>query len=75
MMSGHGVNPFFFNKKNWMPRTLANNPPSPPHPFTPDNISFLPYTPLLPPRSGCHMCITPIYIIGMGGAISTFLQE
>ena len=49
MMSGHDVNSFFFNKKNWMPRTLANIPPSP-SPFpTSDNISFLPYTPPLPP--------------------------
>ena len=44
MMSGHGANPIFFNKKNkdWMSRTLANPPPP-----TSDNISFFPYP--LPP--------------------------
>ena len=38
MISGHGANPIFFNKKNkdWTFRTLANPPTS-------DNISFLPY--------------------------------
>ena len=65
MMSGHGLKPFYFSKKNWvLPRTLAN-----PHRPTPTfgNISFLLYTPPLPPQSGCHMCIIPIYITGMGG--------
>ena len=44
MMSGHGPNPIFFNKKSkdWTSRTLANPPP-----FTSDNISFLPYPPSL----------------------------
>ena len=45
MMSGHGANPIFFNKKknkDWTSKTLAN-----PHPPTSDNISFLPY--LQPP--------------------------
>ena len=73
MMSGHGVNPFFFNKKNWTSRTLAN--PLPPHPLHPITSHFyltpLPYL----PQSGRHICITPIYIIGMGGGISTLLQE
>ena len=46
MMSGHGANPIFFNKKkkDWTSRTFAN-PPLP----TSDNISFLPYPPTPPP--------------------------
>ena len=49
MMSGHGADPVFFNKKDkdWTSRTLAN-PPTP----------FLPYTHPLP-ESGRHMCIIP----------------
>ena len=40
MMSNHGANPIFCNKKNkdWTSRTLAN----PRHPPTSDSISFLP---------------------------------
>ena len=40
MMSGHGANPVFLNKRNkdWTPRTLATPPRS-------DNISFLPNPP------------------------------
>ena len=38
-------------KKRLMSRTLGN-----PHPFTPDNMLFLPYA--LPQR-GRHKCITP----------------
>ena len=54
MMSGHGANPIFFNKKN---KALAN-----PQPTTSDDISFLSYhppPPTIPPQSGRHMCITP----------------
>ena len=44
LMTGHGANPIFFNKKNkdWMSRTLPDPPPT-----TSNNILFLPY-PLLP---------------------------
>ena len=60
MMSGHGANPIFCNKKDkdWASRTLAtHNPP------TSDNILFLP-TPPPPhppptPQSERHMCIIP----------------
>ena len=55
MMSNHGANPVFSNKKNkdWTSKTLSTPPsPSPP---TSDNISFLPYPPS--PQSGCHTCI------------------
>ena len=54
MMSGHGGNPIFFNKKikiGHLEHSLT------PHSSTFDNISFLPYPPLL--QSGSHMCITP----------------
>ena len=57
MISNHGANPIFYNKKNkdWTFKTLAK--PSPP---TSDNISFLPYpSPHIPPKSQRHMCITP----------------
>ena len=56
MMSGHGANPIFFNKKKgWTSRALANLPPP-----TSNNISFLSYPTLPPlPEDGCHMCITP----------------
>ena len=67
MMSGHGGNPIFFNKKNkdWAPRTLANHPLP-----TCNSISFLPYPPPPPPphptptslNYGRHMCITP-YVV------------
>ena len=58
MMSGHGANLIFFNKKNkdWTSRALAN-----PHPPTSDNISFLPYPSPPPPTPfsvGVHICIT-----------------
>ena len=45
MMSGHGTNPIFLNKKNkdWTSRTLAN----PPIPTISDNSSFLSYPPTL----------------------------
>ena len=44
LMTGHGANPIFFNKKNkdWMSRTLPDPPPT-----MSNNILFLPY-PLLP---------------------------
>ena len=44
MMSGHGVNPFSLTKKIGRPEHSLT-----PHPPTSDNISFLPYTPPLPP--------------------------
>ena len=51
MMSGHGANPIFFDKKkkDWTSRTLANPPPP-----TSDNISFLP-SPTHPPQSGRYV--------------------
>ena len=55
MMSGHGGNPIFFNKKieiGCPEHSLT------PHPLTSDNILFLPYPPP-PPQSRRHMCITP----------------
>ena len=60
MMSGHGGNPIFFNKKNkdWTPRTLANHPLP-----TSDSISFLPYTPPTPPPRPSIMgviCVLPL---------------
>ena len=58
MMSGHGTNPIFFNKKK-IGRPENSLPPPP----TSDNTSFLPYpptpTPTPTPQSGRHMCITP----------------
>ena len=64
MMSGHGANPIFLNKKSkdWTSRILTNHAPLLPLRPTSNNISFLPYpTNLLPepPQSGRHMCITP----------------
>ena len=57
MMSGHGGNPIFFNKKikiGCPEHSLT------PHPPTTENISFLPSLPSPPPpQSGRHMCITP----------------
>ena len=54
MMSGHGANAIFFNKKNedWTSRTLANPPPP-----TSDNISFLPPSPL--PFKVDVICVSP----------------
>ena len=57
MMSGHGGNPIFFNKKIKIGRPEHSLTPPPP---TSDNISFLPYPPPLPLQSGRHLCITPI---------------
>ena len=56
IISGHGANPIFFNKKIKIGRlehSLAPHSPS-----TSDNISFLPYPPPCPPQIGPHMCIT-----------------
>ena len=44
MMSGHGANPIFFNKKV-QKQSLTPQPP------TSDNISFLPYPPTPSPHS------------------------
>ena len=56
MMSGHGANPIFFNKKNkdWTSRTLANPPP-----YVREHLIFTlaPQSPLF--QSGHHMSITP----------------
>ena len=56
MMSGHGADPIFFNKRKvtiGRPEHSLN-----PHPSTSKNISFLPDPPI-PRQSGRHMCITP----------------
>ena len=60
-MSGHGANPFFFNKKDkdWASRTLDTSSPIRP-------ITFPFYrTPCHPPQSGRHMGITHncLYIV------------
>ena len=57
MMSSHGANPNFFNKK----KTKIGRPEHSltPHPLTSDKISFLLYP--NPPQSGRHMCIIPIH--------------
>ena len=60
MMSGHGVNPIFFNKKKEKTKTGRPKHSLTPQPPTSDNISFLPYPPT-PAESGRHMCITPNY--------------
>ena len=76
MMSAHGPNPIFFNRKNkdWTSRTPANtHPPLPPlhppsSPTSPN--SYTPYVPLhlifaLPPppplKVKHQMCITPCH--------------
>ena len=58
MMSGHGANPIFFNKKNkdWTSRTLAN-----PHPPTFDDISFLPYLSSTPLKVDV-ICVSPLIV-------------
>ena len=54
-----------------MSRTLTSLPPA----LNPITSHFY-LTPLpCPPQSGCHMCITPIYIIEVGGEISTFCRH
>ena len=59
MMSGHGANPIFFNKKIKFGRPEHALTPRPP---MSDNISFLPDPPP-PPQSGRHICITSyVYI-------------
>ena len=65
MMYGHGVNPFFFNKKNWMPKTLAK--PSPAPLPTSDNISLLPYIPALPPSKWMSYVYHPYIYYRNGG--------
>ena len=57
MMSGHGGNPIFFNKKIKIGRPEHS---STPHPPTSDNISFLPY-PLSPPFIKVDViCVSPL---------------
>ena len=59
MMSGHGANLIFFNKKNkdQTYRTVAN---APPQPTTYDNTSLLPYPPPLPPTPKEDViCVSP----------------
>ena len=55
MMSGHGSNPIFFNKKNKIGR--PEHPLAPSLPLCPITFHF--YFIPLPPQSGRHMCITP----------------
>ena len=81
-MSDHVVNPFSFNKKIGRSEHLLTLPLPlpPPHPF-PNSflhpiISHFYLTPIsCLPQNGCHMCITPIYVIGMGGEISIFCRN
>ena len=57
MLSGHGANPIFFNKKR---EKIAHPEHSiTPHPPTSKNISFLLYTSHPTPQSERHMCIIP----------------
>ena len=62
MMSGHGVNPIFCNKKIKTGRLEHSLTPQL---LTSDNILFLPYSllphPLTPttPQSG-HLCVSPL---------------
>ena len=58
IISGPGVNPIFFNKKNtdWTSRTLANPPPP-----TPNNTSFLSYAPS--PLKVEVTCVSPLNLI------------
>ena len=79
MISGHGANPIFFNKKkDWTSRTLATL-----HPPTFNNISVLPYPLPLPPSpnlqsrrqmriapstSNCAVCLlSPRNFLMLGG--------
>ena len=62
MMSGHGGNPIFFNKKIKIGRpehslTTPTPPPPPPTPLRPITSYFC-FTPS-PPQIARHMCITP----------------
>ena len=58
MVSDHGANPIFFNKKrNWTFRALATPPPPPPvspRPIT-SHFCLTPY----PLQSGRHMYVAP----------------
>ena len=57
MISGHGANPIFFNKKIKIGRpehSLAPHPPS----F--DTISFLPYPYLSPPLKVNEICVSTL---------------
>ena len=56
MMSGHGGNPIFFNKKRKIGRPEHSLTP---HPPTSDNISFLPYP--SPPLKVDVICVSPPY--------------
>ena len=55
MMSGHGGNPIFFNKKK-IGRPEHSLTLHLPRPIT---SHFCLPPPSQPPLSGCHMCITP----------------
>ena len=58
MMSGHGANPIFFNKKNWRWGIQKTHYPQPP---TSNNISFFALPTPTPPKSGGHIGITLYY--------------
>ena len=59
MMSGHGVNPIFFNEKIKIERPEHSLTPPPP---TSDNIPFLPYPPppLHSPLEADVICVSPL---------------
>ena len=58
MMSGHGANPIFFNKKNkdWTSRTVANPPP----PYVRYYLNFTLPPLSTPPQSGRHNVYHPL---------------
>ena len=56
MMSGHGANPIFFNKK--MKIGCPEHSVTPLHPLRPIT-SYFRLTSPPPPQSGRQMCITP----------------
>ena len=62
MMSGHGANPIFFNKKIIkIGRPEHSLPPLAPYSPTHDNISFLPYKPHTPRSFKVDViCVSPL---------------
>ena len=57
MMSGHGANPIFFNKKKIKIERPEHS--LPPTPLRPISHFCLNPPPLPPPKIGRYMCITP----------------